>query len=109
LQEEEEGIGDVDLFTLTEDRNKLVVNVKWLQHLQACTCSQDILVDMNILVLFCMFEAIANANCTLKTLLTRIQVVFVIPPASRVANLFRCQRMLPATLLRNSLVKCLMQ
>lgn len=34
LQEEEEGIGDVDLFTLTEDRTKLVVNVKWLQHLQ---------------------------------------------------------------------------
>ena len=42
LQEEEEGIGDVDLFTLTEDRNKLVVNVKWLQHLQACTCSLGI-------------------------------------------------------------------
>ena len=36
-QEEEEGIGDVDLFTLTEDRNKLVVNVKWLQHLQVCS------------------------------------------------------------------------
>lgn len=36
LQEEEEGIGDVDLFTLTEDRTKLVVNVKWLQHLQVC-------------------------------------------------------------------------
>lgn len=36
LQEEEEGIGDVDLFTLTEDRRKLVVNVKWLQHLQVC-------------------------------------------------------------------------
>ena len=34
LQEEEEGIGDVDLFTLTEDRKKLVVNVKWHQHLQ---------------------------------------------------------------------------
>ena len=38
LQEEEEGIGDVDLFTLTEDRKKLVVNVKWLQHLQVCSC-----------------------------------------------------------------------
>lgn len=36
MQEEEEGIGDVDLFTLTEDRTKLVVNVKWLQHLQVC-------------------------------------------------------------------------
>lgn len=34
LQEEEEGIGDVDLFTLTDDRHRLVVNVKWLQHLQ---------------------------------------------------------------------------
>ena len=33
-QEEEEGIGDVDLFTLSDDRTKLSVNVKWLQHLQ---------------------------------------------------------------------------
>ena len=34
MQEEEEGIGDVDLFTLSEDQTKLSVNVKWLQHLQ---------------------------------------------------------------------------
>ena len=34
LQELEEGIGDVDLFTLLEDRETLTVNAKWLQHLQ---------------------------------------------------------------------------
>ena len=36
LQEEEEGVGDVDLFILTEDRMKLVPNVKWLHYLQVC-------------------------------------------------------------------------
>lgn len=35
LQELEEGIGDVDLFTLQEDKETLTVNAKWLQHLQA--------------------------------------------------------------------------
>ena len=35
-EEEEEGIGDVDLFTLTEGGTALTVNAKWLQHLQAC-------------------------------------------------------------------------
>ena len=35
-EEEEEGIGDVDLFTLTEGGSALTVNAKWLQHLQAC-------------------------------------------------------------------------
>lgn len=34
LQELEEGIGDVDLFTLQEDRETVTVNAKWLQHLQ---------------------------------------------------------------------------
>lgn len=34
-EEEEEGIGDVDLFTLTEGGTALTVNAKWLQHLQA--------------------------------------------------------------------------
>ena len=34
VQEEEEGIGDVDLFTLTSDKDKLTVNCKWFQHLQ---------------------------------------------------------------------------
>ena len=34
-EEEEEGIGDVDLFTLTEGGSALTVNAKWLQHLQA--------------------------------------------------------------------------
>ena len=37
LQEEEEGIGDVDLFTLNEDGDRLQVNPKWLQHLQVST------------------------------------------------------------------------
>lgn len=35
-QEEEETIGDVDLFALTEDKSALTVNAKWLQHLQVC-------------------------------------------------------------------------
>ena len=34
MQELEEGIGDVDLFTLQEDKETLTVNAKWLQHLQ---------------------------------------------------------------------------
>ena len=34
-EEEEEGIGDVDLFTLSDDHQTLTVNAKWLQHLQA--------------------------------------------------------------------------
>ena len=34
-EEEEEGIGDVDLFALNPDRQQLTVNAKWLQHLQA--------------------------------------------------------------------------
>lgn len=46
LQEEEEGIGDVDLFTLNEDGSRLQVNPKWLQHLQviclACPCTGPI-------------------------------------------------------------------
>ena len=33
--EEEEGIGDVDLFSLSPEREQLLVNAKWLQHLQA--------------------------------------------------------------------------
>ena len=39
LQGQEEGVGDVDLFTLTEDRMKLVPNVKWLHYLQVCHLS----------------------------------------------------------------------
>jgi len=78
LQEEEEGIGDVDLFTLTEDRNKLVVNVKWLQHLQACTCSLGHLGRCAQIGFILHVEAIANANCTLKTLVTSIQAAFVL-------------------------------
>jgi hypothetical protein len=35
-QEEEEGIGDVDLFSLAADNTELTVNAKWLQHLQVC-------------------------------------------------------------------------
>jgi hypothetical protein len=39
VAQDEEGIGDVDLFTLTEDRKALTVNAKWLQHLQVCPVS----------------------------------------------------------------------
>lgn len=35
-EEEEEGIGDVDLFSLVDEHTKLTVNAKWLQHLQVC-------------------------------------------------------------------------
>ena len=42
-EDEESGIGDVDLFTLSEDKSQVTVNAKWLQHLQvsarACTCA----------------------------------------------------------------------
>lgn len=55
LQEEEEGIGDVDLFTLTEDRTKLVVNVKWLQHLQVCL----------LIIAFC-FHLVHTNLCALR-------------------------------------------
>ena len=33
-EEEEEGIGDVDLFALNPEPGQLSVNAKWLQHLQ---------------------------------------------------------------------------
>ena len=36
-EDEESGIGDVDLFTLSEDKTELTVNAKWLQHLQVAT------------------------------------------------------------------------
>ena len=37
-EDEENGIGDVDLFTLSEDKTELTVNAKWLQHLQVRAC-----------------------------------------------------------------------
>ena len=33
-EEEEEGIGDVDLFALDKENEVLTVNAKWLHHLQ---------------------------------------------------------------------------
>lgn len=33
-EEEEEGIGDVDLFALDKEKEVLTVNSKWLHHLQ---------------------------------------------------------------------------
>ena len=45
-EEDENGIGDVDLFVLTQDKDALEVNAKWLQHLQvggpfrAACCTQ---------------------------------------------------------------------
>jgi hypothetical protein len=41
LQEEEEGIGDVDLFTLVDDSSRLAVNAKWLGHLAERQLGED--------------------------------------------------------------------
>ena len=41
LQEEEEGIGDVDLFTLVDDGMRLAVNAKWLGHLAERQLGED--------------------------------------------------------------------
>ena len=42
-EEEEEGIGDVDLFSLVDEHTKLTINAKWLQHLQVLTRPQTLL------------------------------------------------------------------
>lgn len=39
--QEEEAIGDVDLFTLTESGDALTVNAKWLQHLEERLLGED--------------------------------------------------------------------
>ena len=57
LQEEEEGIGDVDLFTLTDDRHRLVVNVKWLQHLQVIIPLFSASCTNNNMPILCMLGA----------------------------------------------------
>lgn len=36
-EDDEETIGDVDLFSLIKEKDELTVNAKWLQHLQVCT------------------------------------------------------------------------
>lgn len=41
LQEEEEGIGDVDLFTLVDGGARLAVNAKWLGHLADRQLGED--------------------------------------------------------------------
>jgi hypothetical protein len=38
-EEEEEGIGDVDLFALDKEKEVLTVNSKWLHHLQVAFAS----------------------------------------------------------------------
>ncbi|BDA41097.1 probable inactive ubiquitin carboxyl-terminal hydrolase 54 at C-terminar half [Coccomyxa sp. Obi] len=40
-EEEEEGIGDVDLFSLINEHTKLTINAKWLQHLQERLLGED--------------------------------------------------------------------
>ncbi|KAK9835255.1 hypothetical protein WJX84_000003 [Apatococcus fuscideae] len=35
------GLGDIDLFTLTQDKDRLTVNNKWLQHLQKRFFGED--------------------------------------------------------------------
>lgn len=42
VQEEEEGIGDMDLFTLTSDKHKLTVTSKWFQYLQVSIESKSV-------------------------------------------------------------------
>lgn len=39
--QEEEAIGDVDLFTLTDSGDALTVNAKWLQHLEERLLGED--------------------------------------------------------------------
>lgn len=41
VQEEEENMGDVDLWSLTPDGQSLTVNAKWLQHLQDRLLGED--------------------------------------------------------------------
>lgn len=40
-EEEDENMGDVDLFSLTADKQSLTVNPKWLQHLQERLLGED--------------------------------------------------------------------
>lgn len=39
--QEEEVIGDVDLFSLSEDKSEITVNAHWLQHLQERVLGED--------------------------------------------------------------------
>ncbi|KAK9824008.1 hypothetical protein WJX72_006929 [[Myrmecia] bisecta] len=41
VQEQKQGIGDIDLFTLSEDGSKLVINKSWLHHLQERRVGDD--------------------------------------------------------------------
>lgn len=41
LQEEEENMGDVDLWAITPNSSGLTVNGKWLQHLQDRLLGED--------------------------------------------------------------------
>ena len=43
LQAAEANFGDVDLFMMSEDRARLVVNDQWLQHLQVILHHQPVL------------------------------------------------------------------
>ena len=40
-EEEEEAMGDVDLWSLTEDGSALTANAKWLSHLQDRLLGED--------------------------------------------------------------------
>ena len=37
-EDEEESMGDVDLWAIVDEGRALTVNDKWLQHLQVCVC-----------------------------------------------------------------------
>lgn len=41
MEEEEENMGDVDLWALTPEGDALTVNAKWLQHLQDRLLGED--------------------------------------------------------------------
>lgn len=58
-EEEEEGIGDVDLFSLINEHTKLTINAKWLQHLQVRTHANRLLQ----LIVDCVRECLLGFGC----------------------------------------------
>ena len=64
-EEEEEGIGDVDLFSLINEHTKLTINAKWLQHLQVrahATRLPKSIVEMSSMELCCVWVQAYNSN-----------------------------------------------
>ncbi len=68
-EEEEEGIGDVDLFALDKDNEVLTVNAKWLHHLQvsmACLSSAALfyLCSQSLMLLFAEVQSLLRWTCS---------------------------------------------